>query len=175
MNKLQLEIRENLLTREARRFEQILRKKTGIGYVSISASGVMLLEWDANHTTQADIIKSVKSLGLNIENVQNTDEHSYKVTDGHDHYNLNIFGENTELYFAIISGIFWVSGIILSFISSVPETIATTLFVIGAIFGGVFTFFTAGKDLLRGRFEIDRSEERRVGKECRARWAPEPE
>ncbi|HLW32396.1 MAG TPA: heavy metal translocating P-type ATPase [Aequorivita sp.] len=155
MNKLQLEIRENLLTREARRFEQILRKKTGIGYVSISASGVMLLEWDANHTTQADIIKSVKSLGLNIENVQNTDEHSYKVTDGHDHYNLNIFGENTELYFAIISGIFWVSGIILSFISSVPETIATTLFVIGAIFGGVFTFFTAGKDLLRGRFEID--------------------
>src|SRR5690554_300690 len=155
MNKLQVEIRENLLTREARRFEQILRKKTGIGYVSISASGVMLLEWDANHTTQADIIKSVKSLGLNIENVQNTDEHSYKETGGHDHYNLNIFGENTELYFAIISGIFWVSGIILSFISKVPETISTILFIIGAVFGGVFTFLSAGKGLLRGSFEID--------------------
>ena len=155
MKKLQVEIRETLLTREARRFERILRKKTGVGYVSISASGVMLLEWDADNTTENDLIKFIKSLGLNIDTIQNTDKHSYKITDVHDHYNLNIFGENTELYFAIISGIFWVSGIVFSLISGVSDTIATTLFIIGAIFGGVFTFFTAGRDLLKGRFEID--------------------
>ncbi|MGB3344798.1 MAG: heavy metal translocating P-type ATPase [Aequorivita sp.] len=155
MNKLHLEIRENLLTREARRMEQILRKKPGVSYVSISTSGVMLVEWDANQTAQADIINSIEQLGLNIDNVKNANEYSYKYDGDHSHSNLNILGENTELYFAIISGIFWISGIIFSFISSVSDNIATTLFVIGALFGGVFTFFTAGKDLLRGKFEID--------------------
>jgi len=69
--------------------------------------------------------------------------------------NLNIFGENTELYFAIISGACWIIGVVFSFISGVSENSATTLFVIGAAFGGVFTFITAGKDLLKGKFEID--------------------
>ena len=69
--------------------------------------------------------------------------------------NLNIFGENTELYFAIISGVCWIIGVVFSFISGTSENIATTLFIFGAAFGGIFTFITAGKDLLRGKFEID--------------------
>ncbi len=76
---------------------------------------------------------------------------------GHHHHDssLNILGANTELYFAIISGICWILGISLSFVSNVPETWSTVLFIIGASFGGVFTFITAGKDLLKGSFEID--------------------
>ncbi len=155
MNKLQVEIREYLHTREARRLEQILKKKTGISYVSISGSGVMLVEWDSNQTVQSDIIESIKKLGLQIVKVKNTNGPSHHDDSDHSHTNLNILGENTELYFAIISGTFWVVGIILTFISSVSENIATTLFIIGAIFGGVFTFISAGKDLLRGKFEID--------------------
>jgi len=155
MNKLQVEIREYLHTREARRLEQILKKKTGINYVSISGSGVMLVEWDSDQTVQSDIIESIKKLGLQIVKVKNTNGPSHHDDSDHSHANLNILGENTELYFAIISGTFWVVGIILTFISSVSENIATTLFIIGAIFGGVFTFISAGKDVLRGKFEID--------------------
>lgn len=73
---------------------------------------------------------------------------------GHSHFNLNIFGKNTELYFAVISGVFWVLGLGFSFVSGFANT-TTTLFIIGAIFGGVFTFISAGQDLLKGQFKID--------------------
>ncbi len=154
MNKLQVEIRKNLHTREARRAEQILRKKAGVSYVSISASGMMLVEWDANQTAQPDIIKSIKKLGLHIVNVKNTNAHSHQHDSDHSPSYLHVLGENTELYFALISGVCWISGSVFSFIAA-SENIATTLFIIGAIFGGIFTFITAAKDLLRGKFEID--------------------
>ncbi|MCG2430421.1 heavy metal translocating P-type ATPase [Aequorivita xiaoshiensis] len=80
---------------------------------------------------------------------------SHQENSEHGHANLNFLGENTELYFAIISGVFWVTGVILSFISSVSESIVTPVFIIGAIFGGVFTFSSAISGLLKGKFEID--------------------
>src|SRR5690554_3204909 len=70
------------------------------------------------------------------------------------HSKLQVLGENTELYFAILSGVFWVSGVVFSF-SPAPEYIATILFIIGALFGGVFTLVTAGVALLKGIFKID--------------------
>ena len=152
MNKLQVEIRENLHTREARRIEQILRKKAGVDSVSISSSGMMLVEWNTNQTVQSEILKTVKKLGLHIVNVKNN--HSHHDDNEQSHSSLNFFGENTELYFAITSGICWVSGAVLSF-TSVPENSITTLFIIAAIFGGIFTFSSAIKDLLRVKFEID--------------------
>lgn len=87
--------------------------------------------------------------------MKNQNTPSHKETNEHGHANLNFLGENTELYFAISSGVFWVSGVALSFISGVSETTVTTLFIVGAVFGGVFTFFSAGSGLLKGKFEID--------------------
>ena len=65
------------------------------------------------------------------------------------------FGENTELYFAIASGSFWLSGIIFSFLLNTPEIVPTTLYIIGGIFGAYFTLITAGKDILKGKVQID--------------------
>jgi Cd2+/Zn2+-exporting ATPase len=139
----------------ARRIEHVLSKKKGVSSVSVSASGVILIQWNANQTNQSDIIKSIKKLGLNIVNVKNNKEQLH-AEDGSPSYTyLNIFGDNTELYFAIISGVCWIIGVVFSFISGTSENIATTLFIFGAAFGGIFTFITAGKDLLRGKFEID--------------------
>lgn len=73
----------------------------------------------------------------------------------HDHQGLQMLGENTELYFAIMSGAFWLGGLAASFISTSPEYLSTTLFVIACLFGGYFTFLTAGRDILHGKFEID--------------------
>ncbi|HNP17727.1 MAG TPA: heavy metal translocating P-type ATPase [Fulvivirga sp.] len=154
MNKLQVEIRENLHPRQARRVEQILSKKNGIRYASISSSGVIHVEWDTNQMAQLDIINFIKKLDLHIITVKNTDEHSHQKDSDHSHSFLHLFGENTGLYYSLISGVCWILGITFSF-TATPEYIATTLFIIGAIFGGIFTFSTAGKDLLRGKFEID--------------------
>lgn len=154
MNKLLVEIGEQLHTRKARRVEQMLRKKTGVGYVSISASGVVLIEWDANQTAQSDITESIKKLGLHIVSVKNAHEPTQQEDNDSGASFLHLLGENTELYYSIISGACWISGVVFSF-TVASENIATILFIIGAIFGGIFTFSSAGKDLLRGRFEID--------------------
>lgn len=87
--------------------------------------------------------------------MKDANKHSDQENSDYDHTSLNFLGENTELYFAVLSGVLWVSGITLSFISGVSGTIVTTLFIISAVFGGVFTFFSAGHGLLKGKFEID--------------------
>lgn len=92
--------------------------------------------------------------------VNKKENSSHKQNDcgshGHAHVpnSINVLGENTELYFAIISGVFWILGVLFSF-SSFSENIATILFIIAALFGAVFTFITAIMDLLEGRFKID--------------------
>ena len=155
MNKLQLEIGKIKHIRKARRIEQILSKKKGVNYASVSASGVLQIEWDGDKTNNSEILKSIKELGLNTSNIKKGDN---KIDKEHSHHispKLLILGEDTELYFAIISGVFWVVGVGFSFMSSIPVDISTILYIIGALFGGVFTFITAGEDLLRGKFEID--------------------
>tara|TARA_R110002050_G_scaffold57866_3_gene130156 strand:+ start:2700 stop:4679 length:1980 start_codon:yes stop_codon:yes gene_type:complete len=76
-----------------------------------------------------------------------------------DHVNtpkyLQLFGENTELYFAITSGSFWILGVVASFILGIPEILPIILFIIGGLFGAYFTFITAGKDILKGKLQID--------------------
>ena len=156
MNSLQIETGKAQHTREARRIEQVLNKKQGVNHVSVSASGIIQLEWDAKKTNQADILESIKKLGLSIVEVKNSDQQSEQ-NDHHHHAPayLQFLGENTELYFAVTSGVFWILGLIFSFVHDIPENLSSILFIIGAVFGGFFTFITAGKDILRGKFEID--------------------
>ena len=45
-------------------------------------------------------------------------------------------------------------------------------FLIGAIAGGVAALLYAPQSGKKTRKQIRRSEERRVGKECRSRWSP---
>src|SRR5690554_3399476 len=86
----------------------------------------------------------------------NENKHFHEKNNDHDHShsNLNFLGENTELYFAIISGICWISGAVLSF-TTASEYLVTSLFIIGASFGAVFTIVTAGIALSKGVFKID--------------------
>jgi len=73
----------------------------------------------------------------------------------HNTNSLHFLGENTELYFAICSGVFWVLGLILSFSPSNLLHASFLSFIIATALGGFFTFFTAGKAVLKGKFEID--------------------
>ena len=75
--------------------------------------------------------------------------------DTHDHQHGGFLGENTELYFAIGSGVFWLTGLILSFIGGVPEWLPTSLYIGAFILGGYFTLLEAIETIRAGRFEID--------------------
>ncbi len=73
--------------------------------------------------------------------------------DNHDHDRF--LGPNTELYFAIGSGIFWVTGLILSFIGSVADQISLVLFIVAFLLGGYFTLLEALVTARKGKFKID--------------------
>ena len=64
------------------------------------------------------------------------------------------FGANTELYFAIISGVFWFFGFVSSVTSSFPQIVITTAFIVSILFGGFFTLIESIKALRKGKFEI---------------------
>jgi|SRR5690554_2643405 len=155
MNKLQIEINKDQDTQETQKIEQLLRDKRGVNNVSILASGCIQVEWDNKETSHDDIVQSIEDLGLTSNLVISDNGQSCHKDHEHSHDQLNFFGENTELYFASASGVFWILGMVLSFIFNVSDSIVTTLFIIGAILGGVFTFFSAGEDLLKGKFKID--------------------
>ncbi|WP_020568865.1 heavy metal translocating P-type ATPase [Neolewinella persica] len=154
MNDLQVEIKRIRTPREARRVEQILSRRPGIVSVSASA-GTLQLKWDAEKTNKSAVLKDVEKSGVEILHTKSKDEE----TEYHDHEHipayLRFLGENTELYFAITSGVFWVAGVVSGFISGIPPNIPMILYIIGGFFGGFFTFITAGQDILRGKFEID--------------------
>ncbi|CAH0999210.1 putative cadmium-transporting ATPase [Neolewinella maritima] len=75
---------------------------------------------------------------------------------GHDHdHSGGLFGERTELYFSIASGVFWAGGLILSFVADLPESYAIGLFVVAILLGGYFSVLEAYEGVSAGRFEID--------------------
>lgn len=155
MNKLQLEIVNSKHPLKTQKIERILSQEKGINHVSVSKLGHVQLEWNGNETNQSEIIESVKKIGLTIQKPKNSKKTLNKEVNQEGANNLMVFGENTELYFAILSGIFWILGVCLSFFAFAPDHLSTGLYITGGIFGGVFTLITAGKDLLKGKFEID--------------------
>ncbi|WP_445955180.1 heavy metal translocating P-type ATPase [Yeosuana sp.] len=73
----------------------------------------------------------------------------------HNHSHGEFFGKNTELYFAIGSGIFWATGLTLSFLEAIPQWLPLTLFIIAFALGGYFTTLEAFDTIRKRRLEID--------------------
>ncbi len=73
----------------------------------------------------------------------------------HNHEHGGIFGENTELYFAILSGVFWLAGLLVSFGESLNPYISIGLFVVAILLGGYFILIEAFETIRQGKFEID--------------------
>lgn len=134
--------------RHARSIEASLKKTKGLIEVSASASGILRLEWDSQQTNNKEALDAIQKTGLKIiEEVEHEDEG--------DHAHSEFLGENTELYFAIGSGVFWLSGLLLSFVDGISQWATITLFVIALILGGYFTLLEAIETVRKGKFEID--------------------
>ncbi len=78
--------------------------------------------------------------------------------DGHNHDHNDhrgIFGKNTELYFAILSGICLITGYLLEKYGSISSSIPFGLYISAYFFGGYFTLKEAITKISKGKFEID--------------------
>lgn len=72
---------------------------------------------------------------------------------GHNH--SKIFGNKSELYFAILCGIFLLIGFLLAKLTHLNQWTALTSYIIAYFFGGFFITIEASKKIIKGGFDID--------------------
>lgn len=148
----------------ARVLESGLKHVEGILHVSVSGTGFIQLEYSKDLLSERDIVSRVEHAGLTINSIQNAhlhkpskvaEDHEHVEDRDHDHHHGGIFGEKTELLFAIICGAFLATGFGLSFISGLPAYVPLIFYIGAYFFGGFYTTKEAVEGVLKGDFEID--------------------
>tara|TARA_Y100000589_G_scaffold213780_1_gene201598 strand:+ start:4700 stop:7201 length:2502 start_codon:yes stop_codon:yes gene_type:complete len=163
-------------TRHARHIERVLRAIAGIIEASVSASGMVRVEYDTAKVDEAKIMKALRKEGLDIpytqvsaerflEKVEETKKdddqkegkkkHDHEEGEDHEHSHGGIFGKNTELIFSIICGALLGIGFGLSYVEAVPSWVSLALYIGAYFFGGYFTAKEAIQTVAKGGFEID--------------------
>lgn len=159
--------------RHARIIEAQLRSLKGITAVSVSGTGFIQLEYNKEDSSEEIIATRIKKAGLKINKIEDfhvhiaaedphageehkQDKHAHDhAAHDHEHSHGGIFGEKTELFFAIICGALLGIGFGLSFISSISTFIPIAFFIGGYFFGGFYTAKEAIDGISKGEFEID--------------------
>lgn len=153
-------------TRHARSIELALKNLSGMIEVSVSASGMIRVEFDRKYLDEAQIIDILRKEGLSIpdktvevERYLKTIRKETKQVDHQKsdqaHVHGGIFGENTELIFSLISGVLLFFGFGLTFLSGVPHWISLILLVVSYFFGGFYTAKEAITSISQGGFQVD--------------------
>ena len=92
------------------------------------------------------------------DNKHKHDEHESKhdhAAHHHEHAHGGIFGDKTELIFAVICGAFLGIGFGLSFIKGLTEYVSIGFYIGAYFFGGFYTTKEAIEGISKGEFEID--------------------
>ncbi|RYY71090.1 MAG: heavy metal translocating P-type ATPase [Chitinophagaceae bacterium] len=165
--------------RHARTIEATLKRKKGIQNVSVSGTGFIQLEFNKGGSSEEAIIQQIQKAGLKINKVEDFHlhepkeitapkedrklEHKGEVHDhdhepaasDHVHSHGGIFGEKTELLFAIICGALLGIGFALSFIKGLSHYVSIGFYIGAYCFGGFYTTKEAIEGIRKGKFEID--------------------
>jgi len=164
--------------RHARTIEAQLKEQNGTQNVSVSGTGFIQVEFNKEGASEETIIQQIKKAGLNIKSVedfqvheQNAEtthdgqkhEHKHAENGGdhnhaageHEHAHGGIFGEKTELIFAIICGALLGIGFGLSFVTGISVYVPIGFYIGAYIFGGFYTTKEAIQGISKGNFEID--------------------
>ncbi len=181
---LLIEVKGIRHTRQARTIEKSLLEIDGVLEASVTAAGMIRLEYDKKETNFDHILQRLEKKNLKIEKSSSADENGFVSaqsaenpkdkknqeqtgeahhkeggghddTEGHAHGHGGIFGKNTELIFAIICGALLGIGFGLSYVESIPEWVSLSLYVGAYFFGGFFTAKEAIETVAKGGFEID--------------------
>ncbi|HUH29697.1 heavy metal translocating P-type ATPase [Gelidibacter sp.] len=182
---LLIEVKGIRHTRHARTIEKSLLAINGVLEASVSASGMVRLEFDKKQTNFDEISKQIEKEDLQVqrsssnENNQkkkkkkkqerskkedtkeqtSTKGHEHKEgethEEGEEHAHGGILGKNTELIFSIICGALLGIGFGLSYVASIPDWVSLSLYIGAYFFGGYFTAKEAIQTVAKGGFEID--------------------
>jgi Cd2+/Zn2+-exporting ATPase len=90
-----------------------------------------------------------------VENDHVHDAGSEQSDPDHQHAPGGLFGANTELIFALLSGAFLAVGFLISIVTAAPASISLACYLAAYVTGGFFTLREAIESLRKRRFEID--------------------
>ena len=150
--------------RRARTIAKRLRQLDGVVEAEASASERIRVEYDRSETDENTIREMLRSMGVRVQGgvleAHELDEETGEdVHEGQGHEEAHdhggIFGEKTELIFAIIAGLCVAVGFGLSFVGGVSGWVPWGLYVGGYVFGGSYTVREAIDTLRVGDFEVD--------------------
>jgi Cd2+/Zn2+-exporting ATPase len=159
--------------RHARYIEQRLREISGIMEASVSATGMVRVEFDSEKTGEKKILEVLGDLGLDIISAkvdpgrylkktaqgrkhEHKHDHVHDDHHGHDHeHHPGAFGKNSELIFSISSGALLVIGFSLSKVDGVSTWVTLALYIGAYFLGGYYTAKEAFETVIKGGFEID--------------------
>ncbi len=163
-------------SRHARHIEHDLRGRAGIMEASVSASGMVRVEYNTKQIDASEIVKILRKEGLDIldaevsaehflgkaeetekgeEQKEGEKDHFHEEGEDHNHSHGGMFGKNTELIFSIICGALLGIGFGLSYVEAVPSWVNLSLYIGAYFFGGYFTAKEAIQTVAKGGFEID--------------------
>src|SRR5690606_20552547 len=120
--------------RHARKLEVKLSASKGVVQASVAPSGMVQVEFESGITDEKAIRDMLRKSGLRPcgSGSGGAAEHAAQMDDDHQHDHSGIFGSNTELIFAILSGVLLGVGYGLSY-TGVPNWVSLALYI-GAYF-----------------------------------------
>jgi|SRR5690625_220528 len=155
--------------RRARTITERLKREPGVVEAEANATGPIRIEFDRETTDEAALRRVLREMSVTVTAAEPPERaaaeghpHDHAPGEEHDHgegehghAHGGIFGERTELIFAILSGVCVGLGWGLATFTGVAGWIPLTLFIGGYVFGGFFTLREAVDSVRVGRFEID--------------------
>lgn len=129
----------------------------------IKNSGMRIIRVDAFHLHEQKLTQPAEHHHQHKDHLHFHNDHEHDHSKhkhdhgaaGHDHTHGGIFGEKTELIFAIICGALLGVGYGLSFVNGLSTYVSIGFYIGAYFFGGFYTTKEAIEGISKGEFEID--------------------
>lgn len=150
--------------RRASAIEARLSRIDGVLEGVVSPDGTVRVEFDREVATKEAIESAARAWKLPVERSPGDHvghDHDDEVHEAdhdhsrHDHAHGGIFGPRSELIFAVLCGIFLLSGWLLETFAEIANGVSLTCFVAAYALGGYYTVTEAVEKIRAGKFEID--------------------
>ena len=171
--------------RRARTIAARMKLMPGVVEAEASAAGPLRIEFDRDAVSERDLRRALGDMGVTPRRqrlregvrreerkahghehshgdheharaaAHGTDTQRHDETQAHDHSHGGVFGENTELYFALICGALLAIGYFISLATNAPAWLPLAFYIGAYGFGGFFTLREAIDNLRLKMFAID--------------------
>ena len=149
--------------RRARSIRGRISSMPGVIDVGVSVDGIIRIEFDKIVSNKEAVLASTSTLGIPLEQLPSARKESPDIagvkdsarTAGRSHPHGSIFGKNTELIFAILCGVFLVTGWVLSISTELTFAIILPFYLASYFFGGYYTLIESVRKLRVRQLEID--------------------